>query len=244
MDDIHAKVNKVSGSSEEIKFSADKGAVKVEELVESFDNIRSTFQKSEISIKDLNNNVNKIGEITNVINEVADQTNLLALNAAIEAARAGEAGKGFAVVADEIRKLAQEVLQSSEKINLLLGEIDKGTSRVSELSSNVSTKIEDQSEVIEETVISFKNIQKEINVTMPQISEVYKEINASIEEKDFILLKIEDLSVVAKQVATSAKEISASAENQSGTIRLIAASTTQLNNIAEGLSTEVLKFKI
>jgi methyl-accepting chemotaxis protein len=57
-----------------------------------------------------------IGQVIDVINEIADQTNLLALNAAIEAARAGDAGRGFAVVADEVRKLAEKTMAATREV--------------------------------------------------------------------------------------------------------------------------------
>ena len=120
LDDIQNKVKMISESGGEIKQSADNGAVKLEELVESIHDVKNSFEHTEEGIRFLNINVGKIGEITNVINNVAEQTNLLALNAAIEAARAGEAGRGFAVVAEEIRKLSKQVLESSMNINELI----------------------------------------------------------------------------------------------------------------------------
>ena len=79
--------------------------------------------QADSSIKNLADDVLKIDQITEIINDIANQTNLLALNAAIEAARAGEHGKGFSVVAEEVRLLADQSSQSANQIRDLINHI-------------------------------------------------------------------------------------------------------------------------
>jgi methyl-accepting chemotaxis protein len=244
LDNIQDKVRILSESGLEIKESADNGAVKLEELVESIHDVTDSFKHTEEGIKYLNINVGKIGEITNVINNVAEQTNLLALNAAIEAARAGEYGKGFAVVAEEIRKLSKQVLESSMNINGLIQLVGNGTAEVSELTVVLSGKLFNQMRIIEGTVDSFKNIQTEVNSTMPQIDEAYRALNSSVEEKEIIKSRAEELAAVSEEVSSSTKEISASVTKQSEAVNQLSNTSQELNDMARGLTEEVEKFKV
>ncbi|HEY1934028.1 MAG TPA: methyl-accepting chemotaxis protein [Acetobacteraceae bacterium] len=79
------------------------------------------------TMETLHRQVGRIGEVANIISDIAAKTNLLALNATIEAARAGDAGKGFAVVASEVKQLATQTARSTEEITRHIGEVRGAT---------------------------------------------------------------------------------------------------------------------
>jgi len=114
-------------NAETARNRAVSGAGVVGEVVSSMGAVQKTFDTMRNGLDELSVHAEGIGDIINVINDIADQTNLLALNAAIEAARAGEAGRGFAVVADEVRKLAEKTMHATQEVGSAISAIQVGT---------------------------------------------------------------------------------------------------------------------
>ena len=85
--------------------------------------------------------VEKIGEVSGLIEQIAAKTNLLALNATIEAARAGDAGRGFAVVAAEVKSLANQTARATEEIGRQVGEIQTATERAANAAGRIADAV-------------------------------------------------------------------------------------------------------
>ena len=116
--------------------------------------------------------VDAIGAIMSVINDIADQTNLLALNAAIEAARAGEAGRGFAVVADEVRKLAEKTMQATKEVGSAIGGIQQGAKRSIEAQAEATRNVQDAQKLAAESGTSLEKIVADSNAVAGQIQAI------------------------------------------------------------------------
>jgi len=129
-----ATIEEVSGnaerSSDVARHSVDvahKGGAAVRRTIEGMNTIRETIQETSKRIKRLGESSQEIGNIVELINDIADQTNILALNASIQASMAGEAGRGFAVVADEVQRLAERSTNATKQIEVLVRTIQADT---------------------------------------------------------------------------------------------------------------------
>ena len=106
---------------------AHKGGEAVRRTIDGMNTIRETIQETSKRIKRLGESSQEIGNIVELINDIAEQTNILALNASIQASMAGEAGRGFAVVADEVQRLAERSTNATKQIEVLVRTIQADT---------------------------------------------------------------------------------------------------------------------
>ena len=106
---------------------ASQGSEAVQRNIQGMDTIRGQIQETSKRIKRLGESSQEIGDIVELINDIAEQTNILALNAAIQAAMAGDAGRGFAVVADEVQRLAERSADATRQIETLVKAIQSDT---------------------------------------------------------------------------------------------------------------------
>jgi len=111
-----------------------QGEQAIRAFMESMEKVRRNAGEVDDSISQLSRRVERIGTVVEVIDEIADRSDLLALNAALEGAKAGEAGRGFSIVAAEMRRLAENVMESTREIKNLIGEIREATHAAKEAS--------------------------------------------------------------------------------------------------------------
>ncbi len=124
-----------------------------------------------------------IGEVVNLIADIAKQTNLLALNATIESARAGEAGKGFAVVASEVKDLASQTAKATEQISAQISQIQGATKdavlaigSIGEIISEMDTITSGISAAVEQQAAATQEIARAIDQAATGTEEAVKNI--------------------------------------------------------------------
>ncbi|MDR2695022.1 MAG: methyl-accepting chemotaxis protein [Deltaproteobacteria bacterium] len=156
--EVARNAGSAAGSAEDTMSNAAQGAQIVTGVVQAIGEAARKTTSLKGDLHQLGKQADGIGQVMNVITDIADQTNLLALNAAIEAARAGEAGRGFAVVADEVRKLAEKTMQATKEVGDAVKAIQAGTHGSIQGMEEASVSVDKSTEMVQQAGASLQAI--------------------------------------------------------------------------------------
>ena len=140
---VAGNTHQAAGFSAQVDRAANEGMVVVDGACGSIIKIRENVMQTLGTVARLEASSTQIGDIINLIEDIADQTKLLALNAAIEAARAGEHGRGFAVVADEVKMLSEKTATSTKEIAKIITSIQKESREAARSIAEEQERVED-----------------------------------------------------------------------------------------------------
>ncbi|HVX98965.1 MAG TPA: PAS-domain containing protein [Pseudorhodoplanes sp.] len=195
-----ASSNVVTASSATTQLSQSIGEIS-QQLVQTTDVLKLAVNEAQATnedIKGLAQAAQKIGDVIELIRNIAGQTNLLALNATIEAARAGEAGRGFAVVASEVKSLAVQTAKATEDISTQILAVQTSTDSAVDAIHRITTRLKD----IEHSATAVAAAVEQQNAATGEISHNVAGVAAGTN----------DIVKVLDQVARAASETRQSAE--------------------------------
>lgn len=168
--------------------------------------------QASIKIKgELTDAVRDIGQVSNLIREIAAQTNLLALNATIEAARAGVAGRGFAVVANEVKSLAARTGAATEEIARGIEEVRGATERSLSAIMNIGGSTVAIVEAASDIVVAVDQQSNEIGIMLVSLERAVGEAEHVASAVDLIAADTARMMENGLQVSDAAAGVDASA---------------------------------
>jgi methyl-accepting chemotaxis protein len=251
MDEMAKGIELIATSSEEVSVSssnsqhtAENGMRILKETFAIIENLVENSNDSVIKMQLLDVKTIEIGQIIDVITNIAGQTNLLALNASIEAARAGDQGRGFAVVANEVKKLAEQSSHSALNISDMIRAVQTETAEVVEQINQSSTQTQLGLEAVKNAGFAFEQISKEVDMVTKQVinvSATVEEMSASTEE---VAATVQSLVHTVEQSTAKAEIVSVSSQETSASMQELLATSERLSELSEELDLLISRFKL
>ncbi|MDE2198431.1 MAG: cache domain-containing protein [Rhodospirillales bacterium] len=196
----------VAAATEEMAASADEIGRQIGAVTSAAGAAVEATEQSDRMLRELIASAGEIGNVVQLISDIAGQTNLLALNATIEAARAGEAGKGFAVVANEVKALAAQTHKATAEVGSRIAAIRASTSDAARAITGVSS-------AIERVHVAAAEIASSINQQGTATREIAAAVQSVFIATGGVTQAMGELSGVADQAGASSLSVLGAADD-------------------------------
>jgi methyl-accepting chemotaxis protein len=237
MEEFSSTATQIAQHSQGVVERADKtlvdtkqGAQEVENLTFKMNDISMDIQANLAEIVELGRKSKEINKVMEIINNIANQTKLIAFNAALEAASAGDAGKRFGVVAVEIRRLADNVVESTVEIEGKITEILDSVNRLV-MSSEKSSQMTMEG-------------QEYASHTVTMLIEIVDGVEQTTSSARQISLSTQQQQIASSQVVLALKDIDQGLRYSTDSIRKSNVVTDELAELSEKLRSLVMTFKL
>jgi methyl-accepting chemotaxis protein len=215
-EEASTNVQSVASATEEMASSVNEISRQVQDSARMAGEAVGEARKTNDRVSELSKAAARIGDVVELINNIAGQTNLLALNATIEAARAGEAGRGFAVVASEVKALAEQTAKATGEIGQQINGIQSAT---------------------QDSV----NAIKEISGTIEKLSEISSAIAAAVEQQG---AATQEISRNVQQAAQGTQQVSSNITDVQRGASETGLASSQVLSAAQSLSGDSNRLKL
>ena len=188
------------------RMNAREGAEAVEQTNRAMDEIREQINETARSIKRLGESSMEIGNVVEIINNIADRTSILALNASIQAAMAGEAGHGFAVVAEEVQRLAESSSNSTKQIETLIKSIQAEIKDASNRMDESISKVVQGSQLADGAYAKLQEIESVSNQLADLIESITQSAAEQVQRSEHVVESMVAVGEVSTNTAKTTQE--------------------------------------
>ena len=204
---VTARTKQAAEATASARSASDEGARLVQETNSKMSEIRQQMQDVLKSVKNLGETSHEIVDIVNTIEQITDRTQVLAVNASLEAAKAGAAGSGFSVIATEVNRLAEQSAEALRTVTALVQRVQGETGVTIRIVEESTSNVVEGAHLANDANVQLSKISKlssDLSTIMDDISVQTTEQSESAQD---VLKNVDRLSALSGEFVGQVEKV-------------------------------------